>query len=67
MEMEGTKSVRNLSKKERNDLGVGDFLFTPVGDVHRIKYYEDTGFFIRWDGNWDMFFGEDLLTAKAAV
>ncbi|KAM3705153.1 hypothetical protein ACB098_03G058300 [Castanea mollissima] len=65
--MEGKKSVWNLSKKERYDLGVGDFLFTPAGDVHRVKYYEDTEFFIRWDGKWDMFFDEDLETAKAAV
>ena len=63
----GKKSVWNLSKKERYDLGVGDFLFTPAGDVHRVKYYEDTEFFIRWDGKWDMFFDEDLKTAKAAV
>ncbi|KAK4596330.1 hypothetical protein RGQ29_014386 [Quercus rubra] len=65
--MEGKKSVWNLSKKERYNLGVGDFLFTPAGDVHRVKYYEDTEFFIRWDGKWDMFFDEDLETAKAAV
>ncbi|KAK7824822.1 DNA damage-repair/toleration protein DRT102 [Quercus suber] len=65
--MEGKKSVWNLSKKERYDLGVGDFLFTTAGDVHRVKYYEDTEFFIRWDGKWDMFFDEDLQTAKAAV
>ena len=65
--MEGKKSVWNLSKKERYDLGVGDFLFTPPGDVHRVKYYEDTEFFIKWDGKWDMFFDEDLETAKAVV
>ena len=65
--MEGKKSVWNLSKKERYDLGVGDFLFTPVGDVHRVKYYEDTEFFIRWERKWDIFFDEDLETTKAAV
>ena len=65
--MEGKKSVRSLSKTERYDLGVGDFLFAPTRDVHRVKYYEDIGFFIRWDGKWDRFFGEDLETAKAAV
>ncbi|KAL4352569.1 hypothetical protein GQ457_06G019680 [Hibiscus cannabinus] len=65
--MEGKKSVWNLSKEERYDLGVGDYLFTPAGDVHRVKYYEDTEFFIKWDGKWDMFFDEDLETAKAAI
>ena len=65
--MEGKKSVWNLSKKERYDLGVGDFLFTHAGDVHRVKYDEDTEFFIRWDGKWDMFFDEDLETAMAAI
>ncbi|XP_050242150.1 DNA damage-repair/toleration protein DRT102-like [Quercus robur] len=65
--MEGKKSVWNLSKKERYDLGVGDFLFTPVGGVHRVKYYEDTEFFIRWERKWDIFFDEDLETTKAAV
>ncbi|KAG6588354.1 DNA damage-repair/toleration protein, partial [Cucurbita argyrosperma subsp. sororia] len=65
--MKGKKSVWNLSKKERFDLGVGDYLFTPAGDVHRVKYYEDTEFFIKWDGHWDMFFGEDLEAAKNAI
>ncbi|XP_022719188.1 DNA damage-repair/toleration protein DRT102-like [Durio zibethinus] len=65
--MEGKKSVWNLSKEERYDLGVGDYLFTPAGDVHRVKYYEDTEFFIKWDGKWDMFFDEDLETAKIAI
>lgn len=65
--IEGKKSVWNLSKKERYDLTVGDYLFTPAGDVHRVKYYEDTEFFIKWDGHWDMFFDEDLETAKNAI
>ncbi|KAK6145909.1 hypothetical protein DH2020_019778 [Rehmannia glutinosa] len=38
----GSKSVWNLSKGEKYDLGVGDYLFTPAGDVHRVKYFEDT-------------------------
>ncbi|XP_017976983.1 PREDICTED: DNA-damage-repair/toleration protein DRT102 [Theobroma cacao] len=65
--MEGKKSVWNLTKEERYDLSVGDYLFTPAGDVHRVKYYEDTQFFIKWDGKWDMFFDEDLDTAKLAI
>lgn len=65
--LEGKKSVWNLTKKERYDLVVGDYLFTPRGDVHRVKYYEDTEFFIKWDGHWDMFFDEDLETAKKAI
>lgn len=65
--MEGRKSVWNLSKGERFDLVVGDYLFTPAGDVHRVKYYEDTEFFIKWDGHWDTFFDEDLETAKSAI
>lgn len=65
--LEGKKSVWNLSKKERFDLSVGDYLFTPAGDVHRVKYYEETEFFIKWDGKWDMFFDEDLEAAKQAI
>ncbi|XP_010659918.1 DNA damage-repair/toleration protein DRT102 isoform X1 [Vitis vinifera] len=65
--MKGKKSVWNLTKKERFDLIVGDYLYTPAGDVHRVKYYEDTEFFIKWDGHWDMFFDEDLATAKEAA
>ncbi|XP_028784499.1 DNA damage-repair/toleration protein DRT102-like [Neltuma alba] len=65
--IEGKKSVWNLSKKERYDLTVGDYLFTPPGDVHRVKYYEDTEFFIKWDGHWDMFFDEDLDTARNTI
>jgi RpiB/LacA/LacB family sugar-phosphate isomerase len=65
--LEGKKSVWNITKKERYDLVVGDYLFTPAGDVHRVKYYEDTEFFIKWDGKWDMFFDEDLEAAKTAI
>ncbi|KAK7258723.1 hypothetical protein RIF29_24305 [Crotalaria pallida] len=63
----GKKSVWNLTKEERYDLTVGDYLFTPAGDVHRVKYYEDTQFFIKWDGKWDMFFDEDLDAAHKAI
>ena len=63
--MKGRKIVWNLTKEERFELGVGDFLFTPGGDVHRVKYLEDTEFFIRWDGAWDIELDEDLATAAA--
>ncbi|KAM2243871.1 hypothetical protein EV1_010613 [Malus domestica] len=63
----GKKSVWNLTKEKRFDLTGGDYLFTPAGDVHRVKYYEDTEFLITWDGHWDMFFDEDLEAAKKAV
>ncbi|CAI8615540.1 unnamed protein product [Vicia faba] len=65
--LEGKKSVWNLTKEERYDLTVGDYLFTPAGDVHRVKYHEDTEFFIKWDGHWDMFFDEDHETAKIEI
>ncbi|KAG7576048.1 Sugar-phosphate isomerase RpiB/LacA/LacB superfamily [Arabidopsis thaliana x Arabidopsis arenosa] len=65
--IKGKKSVWNLSKKERADLIVGDYLFTPAGDVHRVKYHEDTEFFITWDGHWDIFLDEDLETAKKSI
>ncbi|KAI3799995.1 hypothetical protein L1987_35301 [Smallanthus sonchifolius] len=63
--MKGRKIVWNVSKNERFELNVGDFLFTPAGDVHRVKYLEDTEFFIRWDRDWDIQFDEDLATAAA--
>lgn len=65
--MLGRKSVWNLTKNEKHDLEAGDYLFTPAGDVHRVKYFEDTEFFIKWDGQWDIFFDEDLEKAKNAV
>ncbi|CAA7041199.1 unnamed protein product [Microthlaspi erraticum] len=65
--LKGKKSVWNLSKKERADLVDGDYLFTPAGDVHRVKYHEDTEFFITWDGHWDIFFDEELESAKKAI
>lgn len=65
--MKGKKKVWNLSKEEKYDLGVGDYLFTPAGDVHRVKYFEDTEFFIKWDGHWDIFMDEDLDAANAAI
>ncbi|XP_057514001.1 DNA damage-repair/toleration protein DRT102-like [Actinidia eriantha] len=65
--MKGSKRVWNLSKEEKYDLGVGDYLFTPAGDVHRVKYFEDTEFFIKWDGHWDLIMDEDLAASNAAV
>nr|XP_043611790.1 DNA damage-repair/toleration protein DRT102 [Erigeron canadensis] len=66
--MKGRKIVWNLSKNgERVELGVGDYLYTPGGDVHRVKYLEDTEFFIRWDGGWDIQLDEDLATANAKL
>lgn len=65
--MEGKKTVWNLTKNEKFDLGVGDYLFTPAGDVHRVKYHEDTEFFIKWDGHWDIIFDEELETAKKEI
>jgi quercetin dioxygenase-like cupin family protein len=52
--LKGKKSVWSITKEERYDLVVGDYLFTPAGHVHREKYYEDTEFFIMWDGKWVM-------------
>ncbi|KAH6834668.1 DNA-damage-repair/toleration protein [Perilla frutescens var. hirtella] len=63
----GKKCVWNLTKKEKYDLVDGDYLFTPAGDVHRVKYFEDTEFFIKWDGHWDLFLDEDLAAANAAI
>ncbi|PIN04879.1 Ribose-5-phosphate isomerase [Handroanthus impetiginosus] len=64
---QGSKCVWNLTKGEKYDLGVGDYLFTPAGDVHRVKYFEDTEFFIKWDGHWDLFLDEDVAAANAAI
>ncbi|KAK2978443.1 hypothetical protein RJ640_023602 [Escallonia rubra] len=65
--MKGRKKVWNLSKGESWELEVGDFLFTPAGDKHRVKYLEDTEFFIKWDGRWDLLMDEDLDAANAAL
>ncbi|KAK3007781.1 hypothetical protein RJ639_014158 [Escallonia herrerae] len=65
--MKGRKKVWNLSKGESWELEVGDFLFTPAGDKHRVKYLEDTEFFIKWDGRWDLLLDEDLDAANAAL
>ncbi|WJX21777.1 hypothetical protein P8452_11165 [Trifolium repens] len=65
--IKGKKSVWNVTKGERYDLTVGDYLFIPAGDVHRVKYYEDTELFIKWDGHWDMFFDEDVDAANTAI
>ncbi|KAF9604980.1 hypothetical protein IFM89_011673 [Coptis chinensis] len=65
--LKGRKKVWNISKNESYELGVGDFLFTPARDVHRVKYFEDTEFFIRWDGKWNIELDEDLDAAKIAL
>ncbi|KAL0924867.1 hypothetical protein M5K25_005725 [Dendrobium thyrsiflorum] len=46
---------------------LGDYLFTPAKDKHRVNYFEDTEFFIRWDGDWDIFLDESLETAADAI
>ncbi|KAK8959064.1 DNA-damage-repair/toleration protein DRT102 [Platanthera guangdongensis] len=63
----GRKKVWNLDKNESYELGEGDYLFTPAGDKHRVKYFVDTEFFIRWDGDWDIFLDEDLEAAASAI
>lgn len=65
--LKGEKKVWNLSRKESSHLKEGDFLFTLAGDVHKVKYFEDTEFFIRWDGQWDIFLDEDLDAAATAI
>ncbi|CAN0920490.1 DNA damage-repair/toleration protein DRT102 [Linum grandiflorum] len=65
--MKGSKRVWNMTKKEKYDLVAGDYLFTPAGDVHRVKYFEDTEFFIKWEGKWDIFFDEEMEAAKFAI
>ncbi|KAJ8760694.1 hypothetical protein K2173_017717 [Erythroxylum novogranatense] len=65
--LKGSKRVWNLTKKAKYDLVVGDYLFTPAGDVHRVKYFEDTEFFIKWEGKWDILFDEELDVAKEAI
>ncbi|PKA59682.1 DNA-damage-repair/toleration protein DRT102 [Apostasia shenzhenica] len=65
--VKGRKKVWNLDKNESYELNEGDYLYTPAGDKHRVKYFVDTEFFIRWDGNWDVFLDEDLAAAAAAV
>lgn len=61
--LKGKMSVWNLSKKKRYDLVAGNYLFTPGGDVHMVKYHKDTKFFVNWHGHCDMFFDQDLSTA----
>lgn len=65
--MKGRKKVWNLDRKESFELEEGDYLYTPAGDVHRVKYFVDTEFFIRWDGDWDIFLDEDLDVATAEI
>ncbi|KAL3750332.1 hypothetical protein ACJRO7_011344 [Eucalyptus globulus] len=65
--LKGKMSVWNLSKKKRYDLVAGNYLFTPGGDVHMVKYHEDTKFFVKWHGHCDMFFDQDLDTAEMAI
>ncbi|CAA2954830.1 DNA-damage-repair toleration DRT102 [Olea europaea subsp. europaea] len=66
--LSGSTCVWNLTKGDKYELGVGDYLFTPAGDVNRAKYFEDTEFFIKWDGHWEeLFLDEDLAAANAAI
>ncbi|KAJ4831146.1 hypothetical protein Tsubulata_000683 [Turnera subulata] len=65
--IKGRKKVWNLSKKTAYELGPGDYLFTPAPDVHRVQYFEDTEFFIKWEGKWDLMFDEELDKAKQEV
>lgn len=61
----GSKRVWNLTKNQCFDLGPGDYLCTPVPDVHvhRVQFFMDTEFFNKWDGHWDIFMDEDFPTS----
>uniref|UniRef100_A0A6N2LY63 Uncharacterized protein n=1 Tax=Salix viminalis TaxID=40686 RepID=A0A6N2LY63_SALVM len=63
----GLDDDQRSCKKAKYDLVVGDYLFTPAGDVHRVKYFEDTEFFIKWEGKWDIFFDEEMEVAKSEI
>ncbi|KAH7301222.1 hypothetical protein KP509_23G016600 [Ceratopteris richardii] len=63
----GRKCVWNLTKNATYELGPGDFLYTPAGDIHRVQYLTDTEFFIKWDGHWNLFLDEDINQASAAI
>lgn len=63
----GRKKVQNLTVGSEYLLGPGDFLSTPAGDRHRVYYYEDTEFFIKWDGKADILLDEDFETARKAI
>ncbi|KAK2631969.1 DNA damage-repair/toleration protein DRT102 [Eucalyptus grandis] len=65
--LQGEMSVWNLSKKKRYDLGAGNYLFTPGGDVHMVKYHKDTKLFVNWFGPCNMFFDRELDTAEMAI
>ncbi|KAK8959855.1 DNA-damage-repair/toleration protein DRT102 [Platanthera guangdongensis] len=36
-------------------------------DKHRVNYFADIEFFLRWDGDWDIFLDEDLEGATSAI
>lgn len=61
------KTVWNLTKIERFDLTVKDYLFTPAEDVYRVKHHEETEQFVKWDRHWDMTFDEDFYAARKAI
>ncbi|KAK8925953.1 DNA-damage-repair/toleration protein DRT102 [Platanthera zijinensis] len=63
--IKGRKKVWNLDENESYELGEVDYLFAPVGDKHRVMYF--TWFFIRWDGDWDIFQDKELEAAASAI
>ncbi|KAK8960909.1 DNA-damage-repair/toleration protein DRT102 [Platanthera guangdongensis] len=65
--IKGRKKVWNLDENESYELGVVDYLFAPAGDKHRVMYFVDTWFFIRWDGDWVIFQDEELEAAASAI
>jgi hypothetical protein len=32
-----------------------------------VEYFEDTEFFIKWEGKWDIFFDEEMEVAKSEI
>ncbi|KAK9161046.1 hypothetical protein Syun_007387 [Stephania yunnanensis] len=62
--MSGRIMLWNLSTKQEFELEIGVFLFTPAGNVHRVKDLADSEVFVRREGEKDIFMDEDLETAK---
>ncbi|KAK9161041.1 hypothetical protein Syun_007382 [Stephania yunnanensis] len=65
--MSGRIKLWDSSIEKELDLKTGDYLFTSAWNVHRVKSFEESELFIRWEGEMDTFRDEDLETAKQEI
>jgi quercetin dioxygenase-like cupin family protein len=59
--LDGAKVVENLTTKQEFEMVEGMYLYTPAGNVHRIRYLTQCTFLFVTDGPFDMLWDKETI------